>query len=131
MEIPFEEWAKAEIARLHADADALERTLGKYVESKGKVTRATPQSGANGAERPFRIRPRTGKGGKREYVLARIAESGAGGTSTDDLFRDVTEAKLGMNRSSLRALLYTERNIKKTITSHQGRHILTPKGPSA
>jgi hypothetical protein len=121
----FEDWAKAEISRLRAEADTLQRALNKYLESQG----ATPidagrLNGGTLSPSRSRITPtQTRKGSKREFVLSKIGES-LNGATTEDLFPVVQQRFPDMKRSSLRALLYIEKRSGHLDQRNDGRYVL-------
>jgi hypothetical protein len=126
----FEDWARGEISRLRAEADALQRALDKYLESHNEKPAAA--SHLNGStpstRRPKTTSERVRKGTKRSFVLARIGES-IGGSTISELFNDIHKAFPDMKRSSLRAMLYLEAK-SKNIERRGDRYVLKQDRPS-
>jgi hypothetical protein len=105
---PFPEWARDEIARLRADADALEHTLKRYLadENEPAPTRAngddSPRPTSLSPAKPYQPRVGPTKGDRiREFVKA----TGRTGVSVTDL-NHFTASTMGMNINSTRSQLW-------------------------
>jgi hypothetical protein len=128
----FEQWARQEIARLHAEAETLQRALDKFLDSR--VNRAPVGPHLNGAAvhvRKHKTAPiRARNGSKRSFVLGKIGES-IGGATTGELFDAVQGQFPDMKRSSLRALLYLEKKSGNIAQRDDDRYVLKQDKPSA
>jgi hypothetical protein len=127
----YDIWARAEITRLRDEADAIERALERFNESRGSPVSAGVRS--NGAARSHtpRMAPTVArKGSKRSFVLARIGEQ-IGGATTSEVWDQVQRVYPDMKRSSLRALLYLEARSGNIERRASGRYVLKQEGSSA
>jgi hypothetical protein len=121
MDKSFDEWARAEISRLRAEADGLQRALDKFLESKPRERREPAT--VTLVRKPRRVPNKARRGSKRGFVLKQIAESGRQGMTTEELFGTVQEAFPDMKRSSLRALLYLEKKEGHIVQRATGRYL--------
>jgi hypothetical protein len=133
MNTPFEQWAKAEISRLRAEADTLQRALDKYSESQRAApphAAPPPPSGTNGHALRKGGRKKGSYGTKTAFVMGKVNSSGTVGISTEELFRHVTESNVGIKRSSLRSMLWHAKDAGD-IEARNGRWYKKQEGPSA
>ena len=135
----YEEWTRNEIIRLRADAqkasaeaDTLQRTFDKWLESQGRKNEPPVQrkAAANG-HAPARRGRRPGYGNKNAEALKRIKAAAPRALPTDELFSAFTEI-FGekYKRSSMRALLWNQKKLK-TIEMRNGRYVIAAKGQHA
>jgi hypothetical protein len=134
----FEEWQRSEISRLRADAqrasaeaDTLQRSLDKWLQSQG----ASPSNGAaeadgvGAAHTPRRRRRQATYGSKNAAALELIKEA-PGGLSMDGIFESFVEMYgASYKRSSLRALLWNQKE-KGIIENRNGRYVIAAKEQS-
>jgi hypothetical protein len=138
----YEEWTRSEIERLRADAqkasadaDTLQRTLDKWLESQGRNNESTDSKKAEAnqsvnSHTPTRRGRRLGYGNKNAEALGRI-KAAPNGLTTDELYKAFTEifgAKY--KRSSMRALLWNQKKLE-TIENRNGRYVITAKAQHA
>jgi len=138
----YEQWTRSEIARLRAealkasaDADALQRSFDRWLESQGRpseprehhVKTAENQS-LNGHSQRRPKKPAYGD--KNNTALAKIkAASPSGGLTTNELysiFAEIYGPKY--KRNSLRALLWHQKGLGN-IENRGGRYVIAGKEP--
>jgi hypothetical protein len=138
----YEEWTRAEIARLRAaaqkasaDADVMQGAFDKWLESKGRKSEPRPaakpeeSSSLNGHVMPRRTR-RAVYGDKNATALENIKAS-PGGLTTDELFSIFAELYgPKYKRSSLRALLWHQKDLGN-IENRSGRYVTANKEQAA
>lgn len=136
MRTPFEIWAPQEIAQLRADADALQRTLDRYLVQALPEPNAPPARAANVLDRElahvaeaFASRKRTtdipptgGRPAKHSHILDMIDQAGPAGLTTDELDRASGAAGRPIKRNSLRSFLWNQRQIGRLIL-RDGRNV--------
>jgi hypothetical protein len=135
----YEEWTRSEIIRLRADAqkasadaDTLQRTFDKWLESQGLPKEPTAHKGdvANGANGhgPVQRGRKLGHGSKNAEAIRLIKAAAPIGITMDDLFAAFVE-KFGAKykRSSMRALLWNQKDLGK-IENQNGRYVIAAKG---
>lgn len=136
MRTPFEVWAPREIAQLRADADALQRTLDRYLAYALPEPNALPARAANGLDRElahvaeaFATRKRTadmspagGRPAKHSHILDLIDHAGPAGLTTDELDRASEAAGRPIKRNSLRSFLWNQRQIGRLLL-RDGRNV--------
>jgi hypothetical protein len=133
MSIPFDHWARAEIARLRAEADALERALSKYSETQrpsAPIASGVQPAHSNGHAPRKGGRKKAAYGTKTAFVMGTIESSGITGISTDDLFRQINENNIGIARSSLRSMLWHAKDAGE-IEQRNSRWYKKQEGPTA
>lgn len=104
----FETFARDEIARLRAEADALEKTLKKFQASMSRVARVS--SGE----------PRSGGG--FGAVLDALAAAGPRGLSLDEMIEAAEVAGFEVKRNTLRSQLFTAKGKGQVEPLEAGRY---------
>jgi hypothetical protein len=127
MRPPFEVWAPQEIAQLRAEADALQRTLDRYLGQPSVDSSAKSQTDGGAASAPSRAaRSRassgTGRPTKHGHILDLIDQAGAAGLTTDEIESASVAAGHPIKRNSLRSFLWTQRSDGRLIQIG-GRHV--------
>jgi hypothetical protein len=136
----YEQWTRAEIARLraealkaNADADVLRQAFDKWLESQGRKSESKQRvkieenHGANG-HAPARRAKRPAYGDKNLTGLQKIKEASPVGLTTDELYDAFVEIYgPKYKRSSLRALLWNQKNLGNVV-NNGGRYVIAPKG---
>lgn len=140
----YEQWTRGEIARLRAeaqkasaDADTLQRSFDKWLESQGrpKESSSAPKSdehrASNGHTPPVRRAKRAGYGDKNATAIEKIRAASPAGLTTDELYAAFVEL-FGpkYKRSSMRALLWHQKDIGN-IEAQNGRYVIASQGASA
>jgi hypothetical protein len=139
----YEQWTRGEIARLRAeaqkasaDADVMQRAFDKWLESQGRKSESPQQSkleenqGTNGHSQPRRAK-RPVYGDKNSTALQKIKEASPVGLTTDELYSSFVEMYgQKYKRSSLRALLWHQKNLGNVVNSG-GRYVIASKGSGA
>lgn len=131
MRPPFEVWAPQEIANLRTEADALQRTLDRYLgqpsNASGSSVRGSngnaPQAMAPTQTKTDRKMPKGGgRPAKHGPILDIIDQAGRVGLTIDEIDRASAAAGHPVKRGSLRSFLWTQRGLGRLI-SQGGRHI--------
>ena len=132
MRPPFEIWAPQQIASLRAEADALQRTLDRYLGQPSVAPgRADVAQSVHADLPPAKVATRTGADGrasqgvgrptKHSLVLDIIDRAGPTGLTMDEIERASTESGHPIKRNSLRSFLWTQRGLGR-LFSQDGRH---------
>jgi len=131
MRPPFEVWAPQEIANLRAEADALQRTLDRYLGQSSSALGSSAH-GSNGTVPQAMISTRIktnskvsqagGRPAKHGPILEIIDQAGPVGLTIDEIDRASVAAGHPINRNSLRSFLWTQRGLGR-LFSQDGRHI--------
>lgn len=137
----FERWTRSEIARLRsqaeasiAEAEALQRTLDRWINSKGTdAAPAEPERQVPEKQAPRHLHrgKKRGYGDKNSFALEKIKQASPVGLTTDELYAMfVAEYGTKYARSSLRSLLWNQRQ-RGRIEQRGDRHILIEEMPAA
>ena len=124
MRPPFEIWAPSHIARLRADADALERTLAAYLAETERDSPA-PVVVPLKPTPPHSPKPNTEGGGrpsKHGHILDMVLKAGPTGLTTDEIEQAAEAAGRPILRNSLRSFLWTQRQDGRMFQEN-GRHV--------
>jgi len=135
----YEEWTRSEIIRLRAEAqkasaeaDTLQRTFDKWLESQGLNNESPAQNKADSNEGAGHTMARRGRrlghGSKNRKALGMIKAASPNGLTIDEIFRGFTDT-FGANykRSSMRALLFNQKKLGK-IENRNGRYVIAVNG---
>jgi hypothetical protein len=147
VEDKLEQWMPQEIGRLQgeantlqsqadakrAEAEALQRALLRYLESKrhkaSTPNHGEPQPASNGAdshpERQANARKRAPKPKKQELALAHVKNLGERGVTVSELHQQFTAPTLQMTANATRAMLW---NLKQDgrVEQRDGRYYYRP-----
>jgi len=107
----FESFTREKIARLRAEADALEKSLKEFVGSKARQAGASRRSGGD--------QPRAGAFG---VVLQAIAGAGDAGLSLDDMVAAAEAEGYEVKRATLRAQVWKAKEDGALIQMEPGRY---------
>jgi len=132
----YEQWTRSEIVRLRteaqkatAEADTLQRTFDKWLESQGHKNEASAQKKTdskhlgNGHSPPRRGR-RLGHGSKNSKAIGMIKAASPDGLTIDEIFKGFTESfGAKYKRSSMRALLFNQKKLGN-IENRSGRYVI-------
>jgi hypothetical protein len=137
----YEQWTRAEIARLKAEAEkalaeatTLQRSFDKWLESQGRQNETrTPikreENHSLNGRQPQRRSRHAGYGDKNATVLEKIKEASPDGLTTDELYNVFVEIYgPKYKRSSLRAMLWNQKKLEK-IENRNGRYVIKAAHP--
>lgn len=133
MRQPFEIWAPQEIANLRAEADALQRTLDRYLGQSGVALGRVDAAQSVHADLPpakiatrVRANSRTSQGvgrpTKHSLILDIIDQAGPTGLTMDEIERTSLQRGHPIKRNSLRSFLWTQRGLGQ-LFSQDGRQV--------
>lgn len=135
MRPPFEIWAPQEIANLRAEADALQRTLDRYLGqpsvAPGRVDAAQivhvqadspPAKVAMRAKAGGRAPQGVGRPTKHSLILDIVDQAGPTGLTIDEIERASVRLGHPIKRNSLRSFLWTQRGLGQ-LFSQDGRNV--------
>jgi hypothetical protein len=106
---PFDQWAPAEVARLRATADALERALELYAgNGRDNFTYPTAQKGRRG--------PRVSK----YEPMFQAFEKEARPLSLDDMYEIAMRLNVQIDRNNLRSQVFAQRHLGRARSEGQG-----------
>jgi hypothetical protein len=115
----FEEWTRIEIGRLRAEADALERTLNRFLSSQSNDPRSLisiePKL-VGMPTAPFRKRR-----SKNDAILEVLDQAGPYGLSMDDLMKAAKQVGITPNRNAIRAFCWNEKQKGRLFQPSAGR----------
>ena len=127
--VPLE---RGQAQKASAEADTLQRTFDKWLESQSGKNEPPIQKRVDGnGHATTRRGRRPGYGNKNAEALKMIKAAAPSGLTTDEIFSAFTEI-FGekYKRSSMRALLWNQKKLK-TIELRNGRYVIAAKGQHA
>jgi hypothetical protein len=119
----FEMWTRSEIVRLRAEADALERTLERFLSSRPLATNRqtllpVSHNGLVGASINVVSRKRRSK---NDALLEAIDQAGTEGLSLDEIMTAADRAGIDSNRNTIRSFCWNEKQRGRLIQPDVGR----------
>lgn len=107
----FEQWASHEIAKLRSEADALQRSLDRYLAetgtTTGEVKAVTPPVIA--LQQKTLIASSVGRPSKHEHIRTLLVEAGPNGLSNEEIEMASRQMGHAIKRDSLRSYLWSQR----------------------
>lgn len=114
----MEAFMRDKIARLRAEADALDKTLKEYLSVQARVAGAARRSGDN---------PRSGAFG---VILEAISRAGQNGLSLDEMIAAAKEEGYDVKRNTLRSQIWSAKEESAVEQIEPGRYRV-PVAPQA
>jgi len=116
----FEEFTRDRIARLRAEADALDKTLKEYLSAKNRQVGQTRRSGPD--------QPRSGAFG---VVMEAIANAGPEGLTLDQMIDAAAAEGFTVKRNTLRSQVWQAKNDSELVALEAGRYRAASATPSS
>lgn len=113
----FEGWARLEISRLRAEADALESTLSRFLASHSAADRSSQPKTATALHS---LSPRKRRS-KNDVILSAIDQAGPDGMSMDEIVEAAERAGIVSTRNTLRSFCWNEKQHGRLIQPDVGR----------
>ena len=119
----FESWTRQEIGRLRSEADALERTLERFLASRPKAAPADASGPSSKSDKKTHPRKRRSKNDPIRDVINR---AGPNGLSLDEIFAAAEAAGITSTRDAIRSFCWNEKQIGRFIQPAEGRYASAP-----
>lgn len=107
----FEDFTRDRIAKLKAEAEALEKTLKEYLSAKARMS---GQQRRSGSDHP--------RGGAFGIIMDAIAAAGPHGLSIDDMIEAAEAEGLSVKRNTLRGQIWQAKNNGELEALEAGRY---------
>lgn len=122
MRPPFEVWATQEIAKLRVEADALQRTLDRYMGLADAPVRSSVAATATATSGQSAILGKPVRVSKYGPILEWLDQAGPSGLTMNEIVHRLETTGSVVKRGSLRAFLWNQGEVGRVL-NRNGRYL--------